>query len=79
MSFKQAKELVERMEFSEISIKKSIDHLEKASNDFEISLKVQEEILNRIPYMDKKLTIMKVAVAINIGVIIGIFIGKYLL
>ncbi|OCL83543.1 hypothetical protein AAW30_00776 [Arcobacter porcinus] len=79
MSFKQAKELVERMEFSEISIKKSIDHLEKASNDFEISLKVQEEILNRIPYMDKKLTIMKIAVAINIGVIIGIFIGKYLL
>lgn len=31
MSFKQAKELVERMEFSEIAIRKSIDNLEKAS------------------------------------------------
>ena len=29
MSFKQAKELVERMEFSEIAIRKSIDNLEK--------------------------------------------------
>lgn len=79
MSFKQAKELVERMEFSEIVIRKSIDNLEKASCSFQESLKLQEDIVNRLPYSDKKLSIMKVAVALNIGLIIGIFIGKYLL
>lgn len=79
MSFKQAKQLVERMEFSEIAIRKSIDNLEKASNNFEASLRIQEEIVNRIPYVDKKLSIMKLAVALNIGLIIGIFVGKYLL
>ena len=79
MSFKQAKELVERMEFSEIVIRKSIDNLEKASSSFQESLKLQEDIVNRLPYSDKKLSIMKVADALNIGLIIGIFIGKYLL
>jgi DNA-binding GntR family transcriptional regulator len=34
MSFKQAKELVERMEFSEIAIRKAVDNLEKASSKF---------------------------------------------
>ena len=79
MSFKQAKELVERMEFSEIAIRTSIDNLEKASSSFQESLKLQEDVVNRLPYSDKKLSIMKVAVALNIGLIIGIFIVKYLL
>ena len=57
MSFKQAKELVERMEFSEIAIRKSIDNLEKASWSFQESLKLQEDIVNRLPYSDKKLSI----------------------
>lgn len=55
MSFKQAKELVERMEFSEIAIRKSIDNLEKASCSFQQSLKLQEDIVNRLPYSDKKI------------------------
>ena len=71
---KQAKELVERMEFSELAIKKAVDNLDKASINFEASLKVQEEIVNRIPYVDKKLSIMKIAVSLNIGLILGIFI-----
>ena len=79
MSFKQAKELVERMEFSEIAIRKSIDNLEKASSSFQESLKLQEDVVNRLPYSDKKLSIMKVVVDLNIGLIIVIFIGKYLL
>ncbi|WP_235826940.1 hypothetical protein [Aliarcobacter vitoriensis] len=79
MSFKQAKELVERMEFSEIAIRKSIDNLEKASNSFEESLKLQDDIVNKLPYADKKLSIMKIAVSLNLGLILGILIGKYLL
>lgn len=79
MSFKQAKDLVERMEFAEIAIRKSIDNLEKASISFENSLKQQDEIVNKIPNTDKKLNIMRFFVALNIGLIIGILVGKYLL
>lgn len=79
MSFKQAKELVERMEFSEISLKQAADNLEKSSQNFETTLQHQEDIINRLPYADKKLSLMSIAVAANIGLIIGILIGKYLL
>ena len=34
MSFKQAKELVERMEFSEIALRNAVDNLEKSSQNF---------------------------------------------
>ncbi len=79
MSFKQAKELVERMEFSEIALNKALVNLESASSNFEKTLKEQEKILNKIPNADKKLSIMKIAVALNIGLLIGILIGKYLI
>jgi len=79
MSFKQAKELVERMEFSEIAIRKSIDNLERATNSFEESLKLQEDIVNKLPYADKKLSLMRALVILNIGLLIGILIGKYLI
>ena len=79
MSFKQAKELVERMEFSEIALRKAVDNLEKSSQNFETTLKHQEDIINKLPYADKKLSYMFIAVAANIGLIIGLLIGKYLL
>lgn len=79
MSFKQAKELVERMEFSEIALKKSLINLENATNNFEKTLNEQENILNKLPNANKKLATMQLAVAVNIGLIIGILIGKYLI
>ena len=79
MSFKQAKELVERMEFSEIALKRAVDELEKSTQNFDITLKHQEDIINKLPYADKKLSYMTIAVAVNVGLIIGILIGKYLL
>ncbi len=79
MSFKQAKELVERMEFSEIALKRAVDNLEKSSENFDITLKHQEDIINKLPYADKKLSYMSIAVAVNIGLIVGLLIGKYLL
>ena len=79
MSFKQAKELVEKMEFSEIALRRAVDSLEKSSQNFDITLKHQEDILNKLPYADKKLSYMYIAVAVNIGLIIGLVIGKYLL
>ena len=79
MSFKQAKELVERMEFSEIAINKAMENLEKSSQNFEETLKHQEDIINKLPYADKKLSYMYIAVAVNVGLIVGLLIGKYLL
>ena len=79
MSFKQAKELVERVEFSEIALKRAVDNLEKSSENFDITLKHQEDIINKLPYADKKLSYMSIAVAVNVGLIIGLLIGKYFL
>mgnify|MGYP006369607659 FL=1 len=79
MSFKQAKELVERMEFSEIALRKAVDNFEKLSQNFDITLKHQEDIINKLPYADKKLSYMYIAVAVNIGLIVELIIGKYLL
>ncbi len=79
MSFKQAKELVERMEFSEIALRRAVDDLEKSSQNFDITLKHQEDIINKLPYADKKLSYMSIAVAVNVGLIIGLLIGKYFL
>ena len=79
MSFKQAKELVERMEFSEIALRRAVDGLEKSTQNFDVTLKHQEDIINKLPYADKKLSYMTIAVAVNVGLIIGILIGKYLL
>ena len=86
MSFKQAKELVERMEFSEIALKNATKVLDdsyktfgKASENFEKTLTKQEELLEIIPKTNKKMSLMSLAVAINIGFIIGLVIGKYIL
>lgn len=79
MSFKQAKELVERMEFSEIALKRAVDGLEKSTQNFDITLKHQEDIINKLPNANKKLSYMQLAVAANVGLIIGLLIGKYLL
>ena len=79
MSFKQAKELVERMEFSEIALRKAIKNLDKSSNNFEETLKQQEEVLTILPKSDKKLSLMKLIVGINIGFILGLVVGKYFL
>ena len=86
MSFKQAKELVERMEFSEIALKNATKVLDdsyktfgKASENFDKTLNKQEEILKKLPQVNKKMSFMFLAVAINIGFIIGLIIGKYIL
>ena len=76
MSFKHAKELVEKMEFSEIALRRAVDNLEKSSHNFDITLKHQEDILNKLPYADKKLSYMYIAVATNIRLILGLIIEK---
>jgi hypothetical protein len=79
MSFKQAKELVERMEFSEIALRKVVENVEKSTQNFEETLRHQEDVLEKLPIKDKKLSYLSLAVAVNIGLIVGLIIGKYLL
>lgn len=79
MSFKQAKELVEKMEFSEIALRKAVKNLEKSSKNFEDTLTHQEDILNKLPNANKRVSFMQIAVAVNIGFILGLVVGKYLL
>lgn len=67
------------MEFSEIALKKAVLNLEKSAQNFETTLKHQEDVLNKLPYADKKLSYMSLAVAVNVGLIIGLLIGKYFL
>jgi hypothetical protein len=79
MSFKQAKELVERFELTELTLKKTLENIEKSSYSFNNSLKKQEQVLDLIPRNNTTLNNMKVIVALNIGVIVGLIVGKYFL
>jgi len=78
MSFKQAKELAERLELSEITLKQMAIKIEMASANFDNSLAKQESILNYLPNKDKKLTSMKILIGINIGFILGLIVAKYI-
>ncbi len=79
MSFKQAKELAERLEFAEVSLSQLLKKVDTASKNFETTLSKQEDILHYIPTTDKNLTTMKIIVAVNIGFVLGLLVSKYLL
>jgi len=79
MSLKQAKEIAERLELAEISLKTVLADVDKSTKIFEESLSKQKQVLASIPKMDNKLNTMKVLVGINIGFIIGLVVAKYFL
>jgi tetrahydromethanopterin S-methyltransferase subunit B len=78
MSFKQAKELASQLELSEITLNQVLKKIDIASKNFDNSLAQQESILNHLPNSDKKLTYMKIIVALNIGFIVGLIVAKYI-
>ncbi|PIF04050.1 MAG: hypothetical protein CSA86_03490 [Arcobacter sp.] len=78
MSFKQAKELAEQLELSEITLKQTLEKIDIASENFNKSLKKQESILNYIPNSEKKLTYMKILIGVNVGFISGLIVAKYI-
>ncbi len=78
MSFKQAKELANQLELSEITLKQVLKKIDIASKNFDNSLAKQENILNYVPNSDKKLTYMKIVVALNIGFLFGLIVAKYI-
>ena len=78
MSFKQAKQLAEQLELAEITLSQTLKKLEIASNNFDKSLSKQENILHYVPIVDKRLNVMKLIVALNVGFVIGLVVSKYL-
>ena len=78
MSFKQAKELVEKLELTELTLKKSTDDIDKSSKKFNEALKMQEYLLKLMQEKDKKLDILKLLVVLNVGFIGGLLAGVFL-
>ena len=79
ISFKQAKEFIEKIELVELSLKDTLTNIDKASKNFEAGLEKQKKILHYVPIYDNKLMIMKLIVALNIGFILGLLTAKYIL
>ncbi len=78
MSFKQAKELVEKLELTELTLKKSTDDIDKSSKKFNEALKMQEHLLKLMQIKDKKLDVLKLLVVLNVGFIGGLLAGVFL-
>jgi hypothetical protein len=79
MSFKQAKELVEKLEFTEISLKKTTNEINASIANINHSLQEQRQLLQVVPKNNFKLSIMKIIVSLNIGIMIGLALSRYLL
>ena len=79
MSFKQAKDLVEKIELTEVSLQKTVNDIEESSKSFTEALRQQKLILEIVPAMNSKLSIMKILVATNLGFLLGLIVGKYIL
>ncbi len=79
MSFKQAKEVVEQLELSEISLKKSTQDLNTSSKKFNEALQKQATILRLLPKADKKINTLRLLVMLNVGFILGLIVGATLL
>ena len=79
MTFKQAKEIVERLELSELSLRNSFDNIDYARRSLDDSIIEQKKVLKQLPEKDKKMSIMYLVLMLNIGFLAGLFVGKYLL
>jgi len=78
MSFKQAKELVEKIELAELTLKKTADDINKSTQNFNETLKKQEQMLKLLPKTDKKLNFLKLLIVLHVGFIVGVIVGVLL-
>jgi hypothetical protein len=78
MTFKQAKDLIEKIELTELGLRKTIKYIDISTLKFHQALKAQEDILKRIPNSTSQVNILKIVVAFNVGLGLGMVIGKFL-
>ena len=76
MSFKQAKEIVERLEFTELTLKKTLANINKSSKTLDRSLEKQNKIMDNFPQSDKRINNLKLLVVLNVGFILGLLVSK---
>ena len=74
MSFKQAKDISERLELSELTLKNTLTQVENATSL--LNEASQKQLLNK---NDNKITNLKILLGANIGFIIGLLVAKYFL
>jgi F0F1-type ATP synthase assembly protein I len=79
MTFKQAKDIVERLELAELSIRNSFDSLDHARRSLDDSMMEQKKVLKQLPEKDSKIKYLYLVIMLNLGFIAGLFVGKYLL
>lgn len=79
MTFKQAKEIVERLELAELSLRNSFDNIDYARRSLDDSIIEQKKVLQKLPEKDKKISVLYLIIMINIGFLAGLFVGKFLI
>ncbi len=79
MSFKQAKEIVDRIELAELTLNRTLEHIDKSSKEFDRALEMQKRVVEYFPKVNLKINVLRVLVALNVGFILGLLIGKFFL
>ena len=79
MSFKQAKEIIEKIELTELTLNKTLKDIEESTDEFKNALQEQKRVISLLPKSDAKLNLMRLLVGVNLGLIVGLIAGKYLL
>ena len=79
MTFKQAKEVVDRLELCDLSLRNSFDNIDFARRSLDDSIIAQKKVLKQLPEKESKIKYLYLVIMLNIGFIAGLFVGKYLL
>jgi len=79
MTFKEAKDIVERLELADLSLRNSFDNIDYARRNLDDSLIEQKKVLKQLPQKESKIKYLYLIIMLNIGFIGGLFVGKYLL
>ena len=75
MSFKQAKDIAEKLELSEITLKSTLNNIQRATSNLDELSNQKKEFCNK----DSKIINLKILIGINFGFILGLLISKYFL
>jgi len=78
MTFKQAKEIIERLELAELSLKNSFDSLDDMKKALDDSIVKGKSALIQTPSKDKKVSTLYLIIMLNIGFIAGLLVGRFL-
>jgi hypothetical protein len=78
MSFKQAKEVMERLELSEVTLQKTLANIHKTSKNLDRSLDKQNNIIDALPKAHNKINNLRLLVVLNVGFILGLVAAKFL-